>query len=134
MNRYYQASDVLGIEPITVDMVRRGFKLKVLSGLSRYLDLSPEQVLDYLKLSKRTFGRRKQARKFTAQESDCIWRFADVTAKAIHHFGDRPNAAAWLKAPAIAFDGESPLEHASTSFGAREVEQLLARLEHGIPT
>ena len=40
----------------------------------------------------------------------------------------------WLAKPARALDGETPIEHADTEAGAREVENLIGRLEHGVYT
>jgi uncharacterized protein (DUF2384 family) len=48
--------------------------------------------------------------------------------------GDGEAAQQWLKSPAHAFKGETPLEHAQTEYGAREVENLIGRTRHGIPS
>ena len=48
--------------------------------------------------------------------------------------GDRQTARWWVKSPAYAFKGESPFEHARTEQGAQEVETLIGRLKHGIPS
>jgi putative toxin-antitoxin system antitoxin component (TIGR02293 family) len=48
--------------------------------------------------------------------------------------GDEDAARAWLRKPARALDGETPLDHAGTEAGAREVESLIGRLEHGVYT
>ena len=134
-NRAYRAGDVLGTStPVTVDMVRGGLKTTVVGKLSQHLALSTEQTLGYIKLSKQTFARRKVSKKLSTEESDRIWRVADIVAKATELLGDTEAAAAWLLSPAPALKGESPLERASTDIGARDVEQLIGRLEHGIPT
>jgi putative toxin-antitoxin system antitoxin component (TIGR02293 family) len=38
----------------------------------------------------------------------------------------------WLKSPQKALGGKTPLEYSDTEPGAREVEDLLGRLEHGV--
>lgn len=48
--------------------------------------------------------------------------------------GDKAKADLWLKSPAYAFRGISPLEHATTQTGYDEVVTLIARILHGIPT
>jgi uncharacterized protein (DUF2384 family) len=48
--------------------------------------------------------------------------------------GDKEAARGWLKTPAYAFKGETPLERARTEYGADQVEQLIGRIRHGIPT
>jgi putative toxin-antitoxin system antitoxin component (TIGR02293 family) len=47
-------------------------------------------------------------------------------------FESRQAAREWLRAPAVALQGESPLEYLDTEIGAREVENILGRLEHGV--
>lgn len=135
MGRAYRAGDILGTsQPVTVDMVRGGLQTNVVSALSGYLDLSTEQTLGYIRLSKQTFARRKASKRLNTEESDRVWRVADIVAKATELLGDPETAATWLQAPAPALNGESPLERASTDIGARDVEQLIGRLAHGIPT
>lgn len=46
--------------------------------------------------------------------------------------GDRADARRWLQEPHELIEGESPLERASTEVGAREVEELIGRLRHGV--
>jgi hypothetical protein len=38
----------------------------------------------------------------------------------------------WFTSPKIPLDGKTPLECADTEIGAKEVEDLLGRLEHGV--
>ncbi|RBP30719.1 putative toxin-antitoxin system antitoxin component (TIGR02293 family) [Marinobacter pelagius] len=52
-------------------------------------------------------------------------------AKDMFH-GDDEGARRWLKSPARQFNGESPVEHAQTEQGAREVEALIGRIRHGV--
>lgn len=46
--------------------------------------------------------------------------------------GDQETARAWFKHPKRALGGKTPLEFADTELGAREVEDLLGRLKHGV--
>ena len=52
--------------------------------------------------------------------------------KAVDVFGDIQSARKWLKEKAYGLGDLSPLEFAKTEIGAREVENLLGRIEHGI--
>jgi putative toxin-antitoxin system antitoxin component (TIGR02293 family) len=38
----------------------------------------------------------------------------------------------WLSSPQVGLGGAVPLEYAETELGAREVEHLLGRIEHGV--
>lgn len=46
--------------------------------------------------------------------------------------GDQQTSRDWLARPARALGGRTPLEFAETEIGAREVEDLIGRLEHGV--
>jgi putative toxin-antitoxin system antitoxin component (TIGR02293 family) len=46
--------------------------------------------------------------------------------------GDVAAAREWLNSPAKAFAGRTPLQAAETEVGAREVENLIRRLEYGV--
>ena len=46
--------------------------------------------------------------------------------------GDDAAAISWLRTPLEILGGETPLEHASTEMGARDVEDLIGRLRHGV--
>jgi putative toxin-antitoxin system antitoxin component (TIGR02293 family) len=48
--------------------------------------------------------------------------------------GDANAARQWLTAPQPALGGSTPGDYAATELGAREVENLIGRLEHGIPS
>ena len=64
-----------------------------------------------------------------------VYRYTRLAALATDMFhGDGEAARHWLKSPAYAFKGETPLEHAQTEYGAREVENLIGRIRHGIPS
>ncbi len=127
--------DVLGTnKPVTAKMIREGLPPAVIGRLSEQLDMSTTRTLRVVNLSKQTFARRQRAGKLTAEESDRVWRVADLVARANELLGDESSAAEWLRTPAPALEGETPLERASTEVGARDVEDLIGRLEHGIPT
>ena len=68
-----------------------------------------------------------------SDESDRLLRAARVLDRAIALFdGDRKAALEWLGSPLRALGGESPLDVATTDLGARQVENLIGRLEHGV--
>jgi len=80
----------------------------------------------------RTFARRKQERKLNAEESDTIARLAMVVDFAEEVFGDNDKASIWLRHPNKSLDGFSPIELLETDYGARIVETILGRIQHGI--
>ena len=59
-------------------------------------------------------------------------RISNLYDRAIEVLGDQERAEAWLKAPQKALGMKTPLQYADTEIGAREVENLLGRLEYGV--
>jgi putative toxin-antitoxin system antitoxin component (TIGR02293 family) len=62
-----------------------------------------------------------------------LLRISTIFDKTVDLFeGDVRGAVTWLTAPMRALAGESPLRYSRTEIGAREVENLIGRLEHGV--
>ena len=56
-----------------------------------------------------------------------------VFGKALKLFeGNSQSAEKWLSSPKVALGGAVPAKLAKTESGAREVETLIGRLEHGV--
>lgn len=85
-----------------------------------------------LGISKATLHRRKLAGRLDSAESSRVVRFARLMGRAIEVMESEDRARQWLAAPQAALGGEVPLEYAETEVGAREVEDLLGRIEHGV--
>jgi putative toxin-antitoxin system antitoxin component (TIGR02293 family) len=84
-------------------------------------------------ITERTRLRRKVAGKLTPEESERLLRIAQVFERAMQLFdADREAAARWLTTPRRALNGRRPLDYSRTELGAREVENLIGRIEHGI--
>ena len=92
-------------------------------------------VAGMIRVNDRTLARRKVEGRLQPDESDRLFRAARVFARALDLFeGDRDAARSWLMEPQRALGGCVPLELAATDVGTREVENLIGRLEHGVPT
>jgi putative toxin-antitoxin system antitoxin component (TIGR02293 family) len=84
-------------------------------------------------IPERTLARRRVAGKLTPEESERLLRVASIFEKAAELFeGDLEAAVGWLTSPKKALGQQQPLLYARTELGAREVENLLGRLEYGV--
>jgi len=115
-----------------VEQLESGLPMMEFESLQELLGLSMETLGEYLSMSRSTLMRRKKAGRLDALESDRLLRYARIYGRSLQVFGDAGAALAWLSEPARALGFRSPLTFAKTEFGAREVENLLGRLEHGI--
>jgi putative toxin-antitoxin system antitoxin component (TIGR02293 family) len=52
--------------------------------------------------------------------------------KAVLVFSDKNDAREWFKRENRSLNNKTPLEYSDTEIGAREVEDLLGRIEHGV--
>lgn len=99
------------------------------------LGLTNEELAALLGVSARTIGRWNPAKaRLDPVAGDRLYRCARLFTLAAEVLEDREAAVHWLKAPQRALGGAVPLELAATDVGARAVEALLGRMEHGVYT
>ncbi|OYW21766.1 MAG: hypothetical protein B7Z52_00435 [Burkholderiales bacterium 12-64-5] len=109
-----------------------GLPVRELNDLRASLDLPLERLVPMLGISKATLHRRMAAGRLDPAESDRVVRFARLMGKAVEVMESTENARKWLSAPQTGLGGAVPLEYAETEVGAREVEDLLGRIEYGV--
>jgi putative toxin-antitoxin system antitoxin component (TIGR02293 family) len=114
-------------------LVRAGFPYRKLAEFQEATELPWTEISRFVAIPPRTLTRRQNEGKLQPDESDRVWRASTIFDKAVDLFeGDMPAARKWLQTPQAALGGETPLDFASTEVGAREVENLIGRLEHGV--
>ncbi len=121
-----------GVEAPIIQRVRDGLEMEEFLALQEMLEVTEERLAGLLGMSRATLHRRKKAGNLDRAESDRLVRYARLLSHAIAALGGLDGARSWLTAPAIAFQGECPLDYADTEIGAREVDALLGRIEHGV--
>lgn len=117
---------------VVIARIRDGMPMAEFDALAAWLELPGDQLAPLLGISRATLHRRRKSGHLESPESERIVRFARLMGRSVEVLGDEPAAREWLRTPAVAFHGESPLSFADTEVGAREVEYLLGRLEHGV--
>lgn len=115
-----------------IDRVRDGLPVSELTALQTGLQVPLEQLASKLAISRATLQRRKASGKLSPDESDKLMRFSRLLTHATQVFGDAEKAREWLKQPQRGLGGAVPLEYAETEIGAREVENLLGRIDYGV--
>lgn len=114
------------------EAVRRGLPFSALLELTKQLQLSPQQVASVIGIPPRSLARRKQAGHLNPQESDRLYRVAHVVSQVAEALGSAEKARTWLKTPNRALGCDTPLDFLDTEPGARQVEDVLLRLNHGL--
>jgi putative toxin-antitoxin system antitoxin component (TIGR02293 family) len=112
--------------------LRRGLPVSEVEELRAAMALRREELAPLLGISKATLHRRWAAGRFGAAESDRVARYARLFGLATVGLESTELARGWLGSPQRGLGGAVPLQFAESELGAREVEDLLLRSEHGV--
>ncbi len=116
-----------------LDLIRGGLPFAALENLVQAVGAPQGEVATVVGMPATTLGRRRKNGRLTPTESDHVVRVARLAALARELMAGDPSAARdWMTTPHRLLGGESPLRHASTEAGGREVEQLIGQLRHGV--
>lgn len=119
--------------PDLLRALKKGLPYRVFERFRRNSALSFTSVTDLIDIPRRTMTRRKREGRFLPNESDRLIRAARLFGKTLELFeGNREAATQWLTSTQPALGGAVPLDLARSEVGAREVERLVGRLEHGV--
>lgn len=113
------------------EIVREGISGKVLVPLGELLDLGPTQLAPLIGVDRTTARRYVQNdQQLPRHSAETVLRLAELEALALDVFSNEQAAHGWLKAhhPLL---GESPIDAASTSYGAQRVREILLSIKYG---
>ncbi len=138
-------------------LIKKGLPWGVISYIKKAFNLPDEVIALIIGVSPRTIARRRKSVKAPVKktdtaagkshrkktpfitserlspvESDRVYRFARIIALAEDVFEDRDEALEWLKSPQYGLGGRLPFDMLQTDAGAREVEELLIRIDYGV--
>jgi putative toxin-antitoxin system antitoxin component (TIGR02293 family) len=115
-----------------IRQIQKGLRFTELETLQSTIDLPFEQLAAKLSISRSTLQRRKAAGRLSPDESDRVMRLSRLLEHATKVFGNLERGRAWLKFPQYGLGGAVPLDYAETEVGAREVDNLLGRIDYGV--
>ncbi len=121
------------VEPAeAIARISKGLPFSELEHLRHDIDEPLESLARQLSISRSTLQRRKAERRLSPQESDRVMRFWRILQHATKVFGGVERARQWLKFPQFGLGGAVPPEFAKTEVGAREVDDLLGRIDYSV--
>ncbi|HEV3149052.1 MAG TPA: antitoxin Xre/MbcA/ParS toxin-binding domain-containing protein [Chthoniobacterales bacterium] len=115
-----------------IGQIHAGLSFRAVQNLQKALDVPMEKLASVLGMSRATLHRRKIQGKIDKEESEKLVRYQRLLKKAEDVFGDAKAAREWLTNRQAGLGNAVPLEFAKTEIGAREVENLLGRIEYGV--
>lgn len=134
----HMASTAVEALPLKNDLrlsqrVQEGIPVDALLDLAERLGLDRGILADVVRIPRRTLDRRVSKGKALAfDEGERTVRLIRLFERAVEVFANEKEAVAWFNEESALLGGATPLRLCSTEAGARAVEQLLGRLEHGI--
>lgn len=126
----------LGLRTTTSEALRakveKGLPFRSFKTLEGKMRVNAKTLASMLSIPRTTLSRREKDGVFKIDESDRVYRYADLLAQATEMLGDEEKASLWLQKERTIFGGHSAIEHAKTEIGAREVEKVIGRIRHGV--
>lgn len=114
-------------------LVEEGVPIQDVVAFGRDAGFTAEELARLVHIPPRTYARRVRARaRLDIPEGERAVRIMRLYDLAKAFFGTHESTRAWLNGSVPALGGRTPLEMARTEPGAREVESLIGRIEHGI--
>jgi len=113
--------------------LQRGISYATYGKLAAAAGLDRKELAKYVVIPMATLQRRAKLGRFKVEESDRLYRFAEILKAATDLFeGDGKAARSWLLEPVQGLGGLRPVEMVATSAGTGAVLDLIGRLEHGV--
>jgi putative toxin-antitoxin system antitoxin component (TIGR02293 family) len=115
------------------DAVERGLPKATLRNVVRRVfdDASEQRALMHRIVPEATYKRRRE--RLSRAESERTERLARVIAMAEDVWEDGGQTRRFLTTPHPEIGGKTPLDAALTELGARQVEEVMARIVYGLP-
>ena len=118
------------------DLLQKGLPIKSVRSLVKTTGFSAHELSTAVPITERVLQRFiadvRQTARLSSQESDVLWRFAAVFAKAQKVMGTAHYAKGWLCSEARSLRYRKPIEVLSLSPGAELVLRVLNQLLHGV--
>jgi putative toxin-antitoxin system antitoxin component (TIGR02293 family) len=113
--------------------VEEGLPVLDLVEFGRKVGFTIDELARLVHIPPRTYARRVAARaRLSLPEGERAVRIMRLYDQARQVFGDDERTRAWLNRKLRVLGGRTPLDFARTEPGAREVENVLGRIEHGV--
>ena len=119
-------------EELLIERIRAGLPYSALQAVTARFDIALSELLLILHLPPRTLARRRRTRVLSRDESDRLVRLGRICALAEEIRGNPVRTGRWLREPKPALGDTRPIRWLDTDIGAKEVEEVLIRIAHGV--
>jgi putative toxin-antitoxin system antitoxin component (TIGR02293 family) len=114
-------------------LILAGLPIGVLKRVGAFLGIGAVKVGSIININEKTLERRlKGGTRLKPDESERVARLMRIISLATSVLESEDHARQWLQRPLRVLGGQTPLQLTATEPGAREVERVLGRIEHGV--
>lgn len=113
--------------------VAEGLPVAEVVQFGKQAGFTTDELARLIQIPPRTYARRIASRsRLKVPEGERAVRLMRLFDRARQVFGTDENTRLWFNARLLALGRKTPLEYAQTEPGAREVENIIGRIEHGV--
>jgi putative toxin-antitoxin system antitoxin component (TIGR02293 family) len=112
-------------------LIRDGIPYEAYDHFKDKLKMTHHELCTFIGL-KNIRALKNASARLSSISSDRLFRLARVYTLAVEVLADEDKGREWLKKPQYGLGGRIPLEMATTEIGAKEVENLLGRIEYSV--
>ena len=113
--------------------VEEGVPVVELVEFGKKAGFTNDELARLIHIPPRTYARRVAAKgRLKVPEGERAVRLIRLFEQAKRVFGTEERTRHWFNSPILALGRKTPLEFAQTEPGAREVENVIGRIEHGV--
>lgn len=117
----------------TARRVEEGLPVQEVVQFAKQAGFTNEELARLINIPARTYARRIAGNsRLKVAEGERATRLMRLFDRAREVFGTDENTRGWFNARILALGWKTPLEYAQTEPGAREVENIIGRIEHGV--
>ena len=113
--------------------VEEGLPVGEIVQFAKQAGFTNDELSRLIHIPPRTYARRIAAKgRLNVPEGERAVRLMRLFEQAKRVFGTDENTRGWFNAKILTLGWRTPLEYAQTEPGAREVENIIERIEHGV--
>ena len=117
----------------TAQRVEEGLPVMEVVKFGKQAGYTSDELAKLIQIPARTYARRVADKaKLKVHEGERAVRLMRIFDRAKQLFSTEENVREWLQTKLPALGWRTPMDYAQTEPGAREVENVLGRIEHGV--
>ena len=117
----------------TAQRVEEGLPVMEVVQFAKEAGFTNDELAKLINIPTRTYARRVADKaRLKVAEGERATRLMRLFNRAKDVFVTDENTRGWFNAKILALGWKTPLEYAQTEPGAREVENIIGRIEHGV--